>query len=180
MTGVLQVLAVLGSIALCGPASADALEGQLQAVLDDFHASYGFPGATAAIADHDGRVVSVATGLADVEAGRPMAPDGRMLAASVGKSFVGAVVLALEAEGVLMQTDLVAKHLGSRDWFARVPNHDMMTVGDLMRHAAGLPDHIYDEDFAAEMRARVMAGLDALPPETAIITKFPGLQRPAI
>ena len=54
----------------------------------------------------------------------------------IGESFRGAMVLSLEAEGLLMQSDLAAQHLGNRDCFAHLSNHDTMTVGDLMRRAA--------------------------------------------
>ncbi|HMB11523.1 serine hydrolase domain-containing protein, partial [Saliniramus sp.] len=79
-------------------ASAWAQEDRLAAVLDDFHTRYGFPGATAAISLPDGTMVTAATGLADVENGRAMTPQTPMLAASIGKSFVAATVLALESE----------------------------------------------------------------------------------
>lgn len=145
-----------------------ALEATLEATLEAFRARHGFPGATAAIVLPDGTLATAATGLADVESGRKMTPDTPMLAASIGKSFVAATALALEADGVFAREDLVAAHLGDRDWFARLPNHDAMTVGDLMRHTAGLPDHVHMEAFAAEMAARVADGADALPPEGAI------------
>lgn len=140
----------------------------MQSLLDGFHADYGFPGATAAIALPDGAVVSVATGLSDKEAQTPMTPDTPMLAASIGKSFVAATALSLEAEGVLARSDLVSSVLDDRDWFARLPNHATMTVGDLLRHSAGLPDHVYDAGFQAEMAARLAEGADAIPPEEAI------------
>ncbi len=168
MARVLQMMAVVGSILFCSAARAEAPESQLQALLEDFQAEYGFPGATAATVDRQGRIVSVATGLADAEAGIPMVPDSRMLAASIGKSFVAALVLSIEDDGVLRQSDTAALHIGDRDWFAQLPNHDTMTIGDLMRHAAGLPDHVHDDDFATAMRARVVAGSGALPPEDAI------------
>jgi D-alanyl-D-alanine carboxypeptidase len=80
------------------------------------------PGATAAIALPDGTVVTAAVGLADVENARPMTPDTPMLAASIGKTFVAATVLALESEGLLSRADLVSVHLGDRPWFDTLPN----------------------------------------------------------
>jgi D-alanyl-D-alanine carboxypeptidase len=43
-----------------------------------------------------------------------------------------------------------------------------MTVADLMRHAAGLSDHVHMEPFQADMRARLRDGADAPAPEEAI------------
>jgi D-alanyl-D-alanine carboxypeptidase len=140
----------------------------LQGVLDTFHDRYGFPGATTAIALPDGTVIAAATGLADVEAGTAMTPDSRMLAASIGKSYVAATVLALESEGALARSDPVSRYLEGRGWFDRLPNYDTMTIGQLLQHSAGLPDHVHTEAFGAAMAARMQTGGDALAPEAAI------------
>lgn len=43
-----------------------------------------------------------------------------------------------------------------------------MTICDLLRHGAGLPDHMHMESLQAEMAARMAAGGAAMPPEEAI------------
>jgi len=91
-----------------------------------------------------------------------------MLAGSIGKTFVAATVLALEAKGLLARSDPVSDYLGNRDWYARLPNHDTMTVTDLLRHSAGLQDHVHMDSFATEMKARVASGANALTPEETI------------
>jgi D-alanyl-D-alanine carboxypeptidase len=121
----------------------DRLRDDLQGVLETFQDRYGFPGATAALALPDGAVIVAATGLADVEAGTPMTPDSRMLAASIGKTFLAATVLALESDGRLSRADLLADHLGDRVWFGDLPNAETMTIGHLLHHSSGLPDHVY-------------------------------------
>ena len=168
MRGCVAVLAVVAAVLTCTASQADTLQTRMRALLDRFHSEYGFPGATTAIALPDGTLSVVATGLADAEAETPMSPDSRMLAASIGKSFVAATVLALESEGVLDRSDLVSAHLGDRAWFARLPNHATMTAGDLLRHSAGLPDHVHLETFQAEMALRMAGGGAALSPEGAI------------
>jgi D-alanyl-D-alanine carboxypeptidase len=72
-----------------------------------------------------------------------MTPDTPMLAASIGKTFVAATVLALESEGLLSRADRVAEHLGHRQWFATLPNAETMTIDHLLHHTAGLPDHVH-------------------------------------
>ena len=148
--------------------AATAESSALQDLLTEFHERYGFPGATAAIELPDGRTVSAAVGLADIETDRPMAPDTPMLAASIGKSFVAATLLSLETEGVLSRADLVSEYLGGFDWFARLPNPDTMTIGDLLRHGAGLPDHVHLESFQIEMARRMGTGAAAFTPEEAL------------
>lgn len=120
-------------------------------VLTEFHQTYGFPGATVAYATEDGTVASFAVGFADVEAGTPMTPESRMLAASIGKTVWGALVLSLETDGVLSRSDLVSTYLGDRPWFARVPNAAKITIGQLGNHTSGLPDHVHMDGVAKEL-----------------------------
>ncbi|KJS37207.1 MAG: beta-lactamase [Hyphomonas sp. BRH_c22] len=136
----------------CCAAPGKAHEGphlslRLEAILEEFHDSYAFPGATAAIALPDGTIVTAATGLADVENDRVMTPETPMLAASIGKTFVAATVLALESEGLVSGTDLVSVHLGDRAWLEGLPNAETITVAHLLHHSAGLPDHVYLPEF---------------------------------
>src|SRR6056297_1574817 len=138
---------VLACALACLAATVTAQEDRLASVLEDFHARYGFPGATAAIALPDGTVMSAATGLADVEQGRAMTPETPMLAASIGKSFVAATVLVLESEGHLSRDDLLATHLGDRPWFDALPNAGTITIDHLLHHTAGLPDHVHLPEF---------------------------------
>ncbi len=119
------------------------LSTRLATTLGEFHDRYAFPGATAAIALPDGKVVTAVTGLADLENGRAMTPETPMLAASIGKSFVAAVILALESEGALSRGDLLSAHLGDRVWFDTLPNAGSITIGHLLHHASGLPDHVH-------------------------------------
>ena len=159
---------LVAALVFSGAASAETLASALLSTLDRFREDYGFPGATAVLALPDGTLVSTATGLADREAAVPMRPETRMLAASIGKSFVAATVLALETDGTLDRRDLVSGHLGDRDWFARLPNHATMTIGDLLHHSAGLPDHVYTEAFRADWVERLSQGADAVAPVDAI------------
>lgn len=93
-------------------ASADSsdLDADVQALLESFHEAYGFPGATVAYVASDGEVRSFAVGHSDVEAGIPMTPETRMLAASIGKTIWGALVLSLEADQLINRSDLGARH----------------------------------------------------------------------
>lgn len=120
-----------------------AVETELRTTLEALRDRYGFPGATAAIALPDGTIATAATGLADVEARRAMTSGTRMLAASIGKTLVAATVLALESEGRLSRGDLLADHLGDRAWFGDLPNAQTITIGQLLNHTAGLPDHVH-------------------------------------
>ncbi len=149
------VALALLALAATGAAADDAvLRERLQSELGAMVTRYELPGATAACTLPDGTTVAVAAGLADVAAGTPMTPDSRMLAASVGKTFVGAVAVALAQAGDLDLDDPVAHWLGDRPWFSRLPNAGTMTLRHLLRHEAGLADHVHDPAFQAAWRAR--------------------------
>ena len=167
MRAVLAVAATLLSLLVPGAALAQNATGftsRLQDTLDAFRARYDLPGATAAIVLPDGTATTAATGLADVEAGRVMTPDTPMPAASIGKTFVAATVLSLESEGALAQDDLMAEHLGDRAWFADLPNARSITIGHLLRHQSGLPDHPHLAAFQGAAAARIASGQRAFTP----------------
>lgn len=124
------------------------LEARLQAELDALRQEYGFPGATAALALADGATVTAATGLADVESEVPMSPSSRMLAASIGKTFVSATVLGLAQEERIDLDSTISRWLGEAPWFERLPNHDTITVRQLLTHRSGLPNHVDTPAFA--------------------------------
>lgn len=157
-------LGLAAAIALSPPAAADPAAA-LRDALEALHAEHGFPGATAACVLPDGSVSIAATGLADAEAGTPMRPDDRMLAASIGKTLTGAMALALSREGTLGLDDPLADWLGEEPWYERLPNHDAITLRHLLRHRSGLPDHVYDEAFGAEFARRLATGGSFAPRE---------------
>jgi len=143
-----------------------ALEARVQTLLVSFHKEFGFPGATVAYSLPDGTTGDAAVGLADVESDLAMTPETRMLAASIGKTMVRALVLSLESEGVLSRKDRISKYLGNTSWFSRLPNASEITVGQLLTHTAGLPDHVHMDAVAAEIVQRGNEG--SFQPEDAI------------
>lgn len=144
------------------------LQRQFQTILDAFQKHYGFPGATAAYVLPDGEVGVAATGLADIRTNTAMTPQSRMLAASIGKTFVGATVVALAKDRRLSLDDPVSDWLGHRDWFKRVPNHESMTLRHLLTHSAGLPDHVHDAAFQAAASKRWRGLENPFPPEALV------------
>jgi D-alanyl-D-alanine carboxypeptidase len=124
------------------------LKMQFKAQLDSLYEEYRFPGATAAYVLPDGTAEVVAVGFADIEREIPMAPESRMLAASIGKTFVGATLLDLAGDGLLALDDPVSKWLGDRPWFERLPNHGSITLRQLLNHNSGIPNHVESERFA--------------------------------
>jgi len=166
----LGLLGLMFATATCHRAPADALplKARFQSELDALHEQYRFPGATAAYILSDGTVEVFATGLADVELGIPMGPQSRMLAASIGKTFVGATVVALAQENALDLDDPISKWLGERPWFSRLPNHDLITLRQLLTHSSGIANHVDEEDFVHAFRENWRAPTNAFPPEDLV------------
>lgn len=150
------------------PADADPLRGAFQAALDSMRNRYDLPGATAAYAWVDGTVGAAATGFADAEARAPMTTESRMLAASIGKTFVGATAVALAREGVVDLDAPVARWLSDRPWFRWIPNHERMTLRHLLTHRSGLPNHVHMDAFAAAVSRRWREAGNPFPPEALV------------
>jgi len=149
----------------CGGDSSGRISTEeLQAALDDIVRTRDWPGMTAAAVFPDARPVAAASGLSDPATGTPMTTDSRMLAASIGKTFVAATVVALAEEGRLALDQPLAEWLADREWFDRLPNAHGMTIRHLLSHQSGLPDHVHAEAF----RSAWSGGRAALAPEMLI------------
>ncbi|MEA3296238.1 MAG: serine hydrolase domain-containing protein [candidate division Zixibacteria bacterium] len=144
------------------------LNERFQTELKALHDQYRFPGATAAYVLPDGTFGVFAVGLADIELRIPMIPDSRMLAASIGKTFVGATVLALAHENLLNLDDPISKWLGDRSWFSHLPNNKTITVRQLLNHTSGIPNHVDDEGFIHALREKWLTLSNSIPPEDLI------------
>jgi D-alanyl-D-alanine carboxypeptidase len=143
-------------------------DGHFQATLNLMQKRYGFPGATAAYAWDDGRKGVAATGMADAEALMPMTTEWRMLAASIGKMFVGAVAASLIKDGVLAPDVPISTWLGERAWFSRLPNHGEITLRHLLTHRSGLPNHVYMGEFASEVKQRMIDHALPISPDSLV------------
>ncbi|MEK6323906.1 MAG: serine hydrolase domain-containing protein [Acidobacteriota bacterium] len=129
-----------------------ALRAALQVKLTALHAAGSFPGATLGFVLPDGRSGSVSVGLADVDNKIALRPTDRMLAGSIGKTYVAAVMLQLVQEGKVNLDAKIERWFGSDAWFPRLPNAKDITLRMLMNHSSGIPEHVLNKDFIAAMR----------------------------
>lgn len=148
----------------------EVFAGRVQATLDSLRVAEGFPGATAAVVGRPGTLQAFATGWADRDDSTRMRPEARMLGGSTGKSFVAALVLDLVQRSQLDLDAPIARWLGDRSWFDRLPNADDITLRHLLRHQSGLLDHIHDPAFVEAIRAKIEAEgpSAAIQPETLV------------
>jgi D-alanyl-D-alanine carboxypeptidase len=109
-----------------------------------------------------------------------MTPDSRMLAASIGKTFVAATAAALAQEGLVDLDAPIARWLKGRDWFAKLPNHETITLRHLLAHRSGLPDHVHLDAFAEAVSRRWREPENPFPPDTLVqfVLKQPALFEP--
>ncbi|MCC5951890.1 MAG: beta-lactamase family protein [Acidimicrobiia bacterium] len=100
------------------------------------------PGCVAGVVE-GGQQTVVAHGMADLDAGEPLHAGSVFDLASVAKMLTGAVVVALEEDGVVGRDDLVA------DWLPELQRVvGDVTVADLLHHSSGLVDYgdLLDDD----------------------------------
>lgn len=166
----LSILVLISVTVIYIPGFSNSLDmkTQFQSELEALHDQYRFPGATAAYILPDGTVGTFAVGQADIELDIPMTPESRLLAASIGKSFVGATVLALAQEGLLNLDDPVSRWLGNRPWFSRLPNHKTITVRQLLNHTSGTANHVDEEGFIQAFQEKWQTSSNPIPPEDLI------------
>jgi len=128
-----------------------ALRDSLQRRLDAYRRQSGFPGAVLALADASGRVVTVASGMADTARREGMRTDHRLLMGSVGKTYVAAVALQLLREGRLDLDAPAARYVGGQGWFDSIAHAPSITVGHLMTHSSGVVRYEFRPAFAADL-----------------------------
>jgi D-alanyl-D-alanine carboxypeptidase len=148
-----SLAAVLIAASLCGSSArtgslAPGVEAAVRAQVEAIRKQDGFPGATIAFVLPDNTLGKTAVGYADLEHHVPMRSKDRMLAGSVGKTFVSATLLQLVDEGKLRLDDKVRIWLGTRAWFNRLPNANDLTIRMLLDHTSGIPDHVEMQTFA--------------------------------
>jgi D-alanyl-D-alanine carboxypeptidase len=121
--------------------------GKIQSRLDEWRVSSKFPGASVGVVLPDGRVASVSTGVADLETRQQLKPEDRMLAGSIGKTFVAAEALLLVEEGKLSLDERIEHRLGGETWFAELPNAKDITLRMLLNHSSGIQNHVDNGSF---------------------------------
>ena len=124
---------------LSRPSADIGLRQALDARLDALRAEYGFPGVSVSIVFPDGATWLGESGLADVSAGTPVAPDTVFALASLTKTFTSALILRLAEEGRFSLDGLVTTYLPE---LAADPG---VTIRQLLDHTSGLRDFFFDE-----------------------------------
>jgi CubicO group peptidase (beta-lactamase class C family) len=160
----LSGLFALGMAMSAAAASAQAparqdMAARLDAAIDRAIAEKRIVGTVVLVA-RDGEVVyRRAAGLADREAGKPMAEDAIFRLASITKPIVSAAAMRLFEEGRIALDDPVTRWLP--DFRPRLPNGQApeITLRQLLTHTAGLSYGFLDGEDGPYRRAGVSDGL---------------------
>ena len=124
----------------------------IQSRMREMRADGGFPGINIGVADSGGKSWSVSVGYGDLETAKALKPADRMLAGSIGKTYVSAITLLAVEEGTLNLDEKIAKWLGNESWFDRLPNARELTLRMLMNHTSGIPEHVLNREFLKALR----------------------------
>lgn len=127
--------------------------------LHNFHEMEQIPGISVAWITSEGQLYTSVVGMADEERQVLLSPASRMLAASIGKSFVAAAVLDAVQQQELDLDIPVVRWLGHYSWFSRLPNAEQITLRQLLTHTAGLPDHVHIPEFAEIFVTSLQTGM---------------------
>ncbi len=136
------------------PALAPArVRERLEAALGAWIAERGLPGASLACVLPGGETVALAAGVASQDEPGALAPEGRMLTGSVGKTFVAAAALRLAARGELDLDERAWTFLGDVEGFERLANARDFTLRQCLRHQSGLRRYEFEPAFAQALVA---------------------------
>jgi len=123
---------------------------RIKARLNGSMARANFPGAQVGFVYVDGQTAdgkpryvsgSVAVGVSDIQTKTPLKTTDRLLAGSIGKTFVASLTLMLVQEGKLKLDDKIQSWLGTEPWFNQLPNAPDITLRMLLNHSSGIENH---------------------------------------
>jgi D-alanyl-D-alanine carboxypeptidase len=149
-----------------------AVQERLQVAADGFVANHGLPGAVLAVSAVGCPDAVVASGLADVETREPMTVDHRLGVGSLTKSYVAALMLLLQEEGLVDLDAPLSGFVSAAD----VPGADVLTIRQLMSHQSGIADFQSNADFVDALMAdpkRVWAPMELVQYGVALGPTFP-------
>ncbi|MER5113995.1 serine hydrolase domain-containing protein [Serratia marcescens] len=136
--------------------SANAIDGAIEQALREKR----LVGAVVLVAQGGESVYHRAAGMADREAGKPMALNTLFRLASVSKPIVSTVALALMAQGAMRLDDPITRWLPNFRPRLADGTTPLMTLRHLMTHTAGLSYRFFQPEGGFYARLGVSDGMD--------------------
>lgn len=117
------------------------LATSLQETLDSLRATSGIPGMSFSTVLPDNSVISIQSGVEDVDKQKSLSPTTRMPGGSSGKTYFAALALLAFENKKLNPDDLIYNHLKNEPWIDSLPNAKTITIKMLMNHTSGLEEY---------------------------------------
>lgn len=131
---------VISTLSACRFGKPGSMEEIAQQVVDEFE----IPGVATYIKVDGQAPMIAAAGVTDLDSGQALKDTDQFRIYSITKSFTAMITLQLAEEGILSLDDPVDKWL-PESVVGGVPNHDQMTVRQLLNHTSGAYDHMSSE-----------------------------------
>ncbi len=151
------------------PKNLPRILNKLQTHLDQARTTAKFPGAQVSFTWIDPDAPnpeqryysgSVASGMSDLEHNTALKNSDRLLAGSIGKTFVAVATLMLVEQDKLKLDEKISTWLGSETWFPRLPNSKDITLRMLLNHSSGIPNHVELPAFEKAMYKSATRNID--------------------
>lgn len=113
----------------------------VQYYLDSVRQACGFPAVRVTVLSGKQPPFTVVSGYANLEQKTPLKANDLLLSGSTPKLFYATLTLLLLEEGRLNLDDPLKQYLGDRNWYARLPNAQDITLRQLLNHTAGVPEY---------------------------------------
>src|SRR4030095_8872558 len=125
-------------------------DAALEALLEKYRRK-GLPGISLLINDHNGTWIG-STGKADIENDIDFTPGTISKAASITKFFMSTLLFRMMEDSVHTGIGYNAINTKISHWIPsriidKLPNGDLVTLGECMNHETGIPDVIEQDDF---------------------------------
>ena len=132
--------------------ASDQVNGDaVQRYIDSIHTANGFPGMSVSIVK-DGKARSYATGLSNLATKKVLTTKDLMFSGSTGKMFFALLTLRLIKDGKLGLEDKIQEYIGTKEWFARLPNANTITIKNLLNHSTGIEEYYPLGDFLKKLK----------------------------
>ncbi|MBV6459553.1 MAG: hypothetical protein HONBIEJF_02701 [Fimbriimonadaceae bacterium] len=128
------------------------LQDKLTNWLASRHQEGGFPGASVAIIDGDGKVSTACAGVREVGKPEKLMPTDRLLSGSIGKTYFAAAFVEAALEKGISLDRKAADDLGGQAWYDKLPNATTFTYRHLLRHQSGLSEYFQHQAAVDSMK----------------------------
>lgn len=144
----------------CQPKT-EILKENLQTKLEEIKTEKHMPGISVAITLPDNNTLAFTSGYSDTLSENVLLPSDRLMAGSIGKSFVAAIILKMVEANEISLDDKISKWFGDTEIYSQIPNANDITIRMLLSHRTGWVQHFFEsQNFINDLFAKLSANPD--------------------